>query len=67
MNSRSDIWKTLIYTLNHHNTNHRKVEDEDVCGAPHRLVKDDNEGDKKVPNEADDDHQSEDNRHLEKK
>ena len=52
--------------LNHHNTNHRKVEDEDVCGAPHRLVKDDNEGDKKVPNEADDDHQGEDNRHLEK-
>ena len=65
MNSRSDIWKFLDYhILNHHNPHHRKVEDEDVCGAPHGLVKDDDEGNEKVPNEADDDHQGEDNRHL---
>ena len=60
--------KVLGFNHRHHHDHlhdhHRKVEDEDVGGAPHGLVKDDDEGDEEVPNEADDDHQGEDDRHL---
>ena len=68
MNNRSDIWKFFFYfhifTHQQRHDNHRKVEDENVCGAPHSLVEDDYEGDKKVPDEPNDDHQGEDDRHL---
>ena len=43
---------------------HRQIEDEDVGGAPHGLVEDDDEDDQEVPDEPDDDHQGEDHRHL---
>ena len=60
--------KVLGFNHRHHHDHlhdhHRKVEDEDVGGAPHGLVKDDDEGDEEVPNEADDDHEGEDDRHL---
>ena len=43
---------------------HRQIEDEDVGGAPHGLVEDDDEDDQEVPDEPNDDHQGEDHRHL---
>ena len=53
----------ILYTQCHI-LSHRQVEDEYVGGAPHRLVEDDNEDDQEVPDEPDDDHQGEDDGHL---
>ena len=53
-----------IFNHHHSHYDHRKVEDEDVCGAPHGFVKDDNKDDEKVADEPDDDHQREDHWHL---
>ena len=53
----------ILYTQCHI-WSHRQVEDEYVGGAPHRLVEDDNKDDQEVPDEPDDDHQGEDDGHL---
>ena len=60
---RFKLYLQSLYTLCHI-LSHRQVEDEYVGGAPHRLVEDDNEDDQEVPDEPDDDHQGEDDGHL---